>query len=528
VNNGLRSLVIDVYDVSMGVPEEVLHERIRFAAYDAFPSGTVNTTSIPLGMGHKYMVTATPNGPKLSSCTVEDMFRQAIPPVAAMTVTVNYLMVTVDGSGSTDDGSIESYAWNFGDGSSASGMTATHTYAWDGTFTISLTVTDNDGLTGSASETVTVVHEPMPPVASFTATMDYMVVSVNAGASSDPDRWIETYAWEFGDGGVASGVTATHTYTTPGTYTIILTVTDDEGLTGTASKMVEAKEKPALVPPVASFTVSKVYREVTVDASGSTDADGLIVSYEWNFGDLMTATGKIVTHTYAADGTYTITLKVTDNDGLSDDDAQSVTVEGPDMPPVPDFTISVDGLTVSVNAALSTDDKGIVSYEWNWGDGSPVESGVTASHTYDVPSRSASAAKASAIGPAPMQPPPPYNVIGYTKDDKSNLIPFCTVTITNVRTAVSVVVTSDANSFYMYNLNDLPSGWVVGDTIHVKAEKGTMVGENTGIAEGGAYLWIDVVLQDTALPPFDVTITLTVTDSGGNKVSISKTVTLYP
>lgn len=694
VNNGLRWLVIDVYDITSGVPEEIMHERIRFAAY---PTNEVDTQSIPLAANHKYSVTATPNGPKLSSCTVQDMFRQAIPPTASISiVSIEYLKVTVDGSGSTDDGSIASYAWDFGDGATASGMTASHTYAWDGTYTITLTVTDNDGLTGTASETVTVQHEPMPPVASFTATMDWMVVSVDASASYDPDRWIESYAWDFGDGGSASGVTATHTYAMPGTYTIMLTVTDDEGLTGaasmdvlarepmpptasiavevnylevmvdgslssdpdgsivswewdfgdgatasgmtathtyaadgtytitltvtdddgltgtdseivevshmpvppvasftatmewmvlsvdagasydpdgsivsydwdfgdggsasgvtathtyampgtytvtltvtdndgltgTASKSVLAEEEPPLVPPTASFTVVTNYLEVTVDASGSSDSDGSIVSYEWDFGDGSTASGMTATHTYAADGTYTIKLTVTDNDGLTDSESKVVEVAGPDMPPVPDFTITVDGLTVSVDASLSTDDKGIVEYEWNWGDGSPMSYGVTSSHTYTAPSSTLRApVKASAVGPVPMQPPPPYNVIGYTKDKDGNNLPFCTVTITNMRTSESVVTSSDANAFYMYNLNNLLSGWVVGDVIHVKAEKDTLVGENTGVAEGGAYVWIDVVLMPSGPSPFDVTITLTVTDTGGNKASISKTVTLYP
>lgn len=205
-NNGLRSLVVDVYDNTTGMPEEVMHQKIRFAAYDAYPVGTVDTAGAIMADRHLYSITVTPNGPKGATCTVDDMFKAAIPPVAVITVVyIDYLSVAVSGELSYDsDGTIVSYEWDFGDGSSATGMTASHVYAQDGIYTITLLVTDNEGLNGSATQDVTVTHQRIPPVASFTATMDWMVVSVDASASTD-DRTIVAYDWTFGDGGVASG-----------------------------------------------------------------------------------------------------------------------------------------------------------------------------------------------------------------------------------------------------------------------------------------------------------------------------------
>lgn len=221
--------------------------------------------------------------------------------------------------------------WTLRDATTSGSATISHTYAAAGTYNAQLTVTDNQGATGSVSHSVSVASVPVPntpPVASFTPTMTNQSLAVNGSASSDSDGTIASYSWSWGDGTTAgSGVTANHTYAAPGTYTVTLTVTDNQGLTATTSRSVTATA--ANRPPVASFTASVTNLTATVNATASSDPDGTIASYSWSWGDNSTSSGANQSHTYGADGTYTITLTVTDNAGASTTTTRSVTTTAP-------------------------------------------------------------------------------------------------------------------------------------------------------------------------------------------------------
>ena len=157
------------------------------------------------------------------------------------------LAVSFDGSESSDpDGDPITLTWDFGDGSTASGATVTHTYLTPGTYAATLTVTDSAGLSDNATISIEVGSPGNDaPVASFTATPTSgtapLTVSVDASASSDPDGDALTYSWNFGDGSTGSGVTANYTYSAAGSYTITLTVSDGD-LSSTATADVEVDE----------------------------------------------------------------------------------------------------------------------------------------------------------------------------------------------------------------------------------------------------------------------------------------------
>ena len=249
-----------------------------------------------------------------------------VAPVAAIATTGSDLRRSFSGTGSTDsDGTISSYAWDFGDTKTGTGATPEHTYASAGTYTVKLTVTDNSGGTGSTTKTVTVTNAA--PTAAFTSSSSGNDASFDGTGSADVDGTIASYAWDFGDTKTGTGSKPKHTYASAGTYTVKLTVNDNAGGTGTKSGSVTIAA--ANQSPTAVFTSSSDDLAASFDASGSTDPDGTIASYAWDFGDTKTGTGSKPNHTYASAGTYTVKLTITDDDAASDTVSHDVTITGP-------------------------------------------------------------------------------------------------------------------------------------------------------------------------------------------------------
>ena len=139
-------------------------------------------------------------------------------------------------------GSIAQYRWDFGDGGTGVGQTVSHTFSQVGTFFVRLTLVDQAGRTASVSRTISVGQAPAP-TANFTFSPANPEpnddVRFNASSSlPTPGRTIVSYAWDFGDGGTATGVSATRRYTQARTYNVTLTVTDDIGRTSVVTKSV--------------------------------------------------------------------------------------------------------------------------------------------------------------------------------------------------------------------------------------------------------------------------------------------------
>jgi PKD repeat protein len=231
------------------------------------------------------------------------------------------------------------------------------------------------------------------PVAMFTYDANNLTVMFDATASSDPDGSIANYSWTFGDASEGNGTIVTHVYANDGTFRVNLTVTDNGGGKNSSSKDLTVKMtvSPAKKYPVAVIQVEKDGLRVNVSgAKSEADDDATITSYAWTFGDGESATGVDATHTYAANGTYTINLTVTDSNGLTDSTTVSVTVASPPAPPPPakKYPVAViqvekDGLRVNVSGAKSQadNDATITSYAWTFGDGGDA-AGVSATHTY--------------------------------------------------------------------------------------------------------------------------------------------------
>lgn len=211
-------------------------------------------------------------------------------------------------------------------------------------------------------------------------------VDVDGTGSSDPDGTIESYDWDWGDETAhGSGSTASHTYNTPDTYTITLTVEDDDGATDQDTHQIEIEAaNQAPTADVDGPATGNTGAAVVFDGSGSSDPDGTIVSYDWNWGD-GTAHGSGVTasHQYAAYGTYTVTLTVTDDDGATDQDTAQIAVDAVPIAIIDAPSTGNPTVPITFDGSDSYDPDGsIVAYDWDFGDNTPHSSAVSVNHTY--------------------------------------------------------------------------------------------------------------------------------------------------
>lgn len=244
-------------------------------------------------------------------------------------------VVVFDASGSTDDRGIASINWDFGDESTGTDITESHTYDIPGTYSVNLTVTDFYGNKGYTTVIIT-VNEAEAPTAIITTTPDPTEGSVpltiyfDAYAShADPACGfgceIVSYEWDFGDGDTGTGITLNHTYSNVGNYTVVLTVTDSNAKKGYANVEVTVKKKPTAVINVTPGDTGVAPFIVYFDAYGSESESG-IVSYEWEFGDGDTGDGITVNHTYETAGTYIVYLTITDSNEYEAYASEEITV----------------------------------------------------------------------------------------------------------------------------------------------------------------------------------------------------------
>jgi len=190
------------------------------------------------------------------------------------------------------------------------------------------------GCNGSGGLTPPITPTPnQSPTASFTADPTSGVVPLevafDASSSSDSDGSIIIYAWDFKDGDTGTGVTINHTFNSIGSYNVELTVIDDKVATVSTIKTITVTEIPNQ-SPTASFTADLTLGvsplEIAFDASNSSDSDGSITSYAWDFKDGDTGTGETVLHTFSSIGSYNVLLTVTDNDGATDSTTKEIEV----------------------------------------------------------------------------------------------------------------------------------------------------------------------------------------------------------
>ncbi|MFX0103745.1 MAG: PKD domain-containing protein, partial [Candidatus Hodarchaeota archaeon] len=283
------------------------------------------------------------------------------------------------------------FFWTFGDGSNSTEQNPIHEYVTYGTFTISLTVTDDDGDWHTESKVNLVSVVDLYPVADFTSNVTILPLNdsvqfiFNGSIGDDP----ASFFWDFGDGSNSTVQDPIHQYTSYGYFTINLTVIDVDG-------------DPDSVAFVDYVTVVDLFPVAAILANESTVVNNERVqftftgfegddpaTYLWDFGDGSNSTVQDPVHQYTAVGIYNVSLLIIDVDGDNDtiEITNYITVIV-DIFPVADFT--VDKTYVSVGESISFTFKGQfgndpTTLEWSFGDGSSISNNLNPTHSYITP-----------------------------------------------------------------------------------------------------------------------------------------------
>lgn len=279
--------------------------------------------------------------------------------------------VTFNASSSRDigiGGEIKRYLWNYGDGKTGEGKITRHVYSQGGTYQANLTVIDNDGARNGTTRVMAINALP-------TSIIDYMPKDLKSGDSisfSATKSWdkedgkIFKCQWEFGDGDTSMRMSPSHTYQENGNYTVNLTIIDSDGAKNRSYSIIRINH-----PPLARLTfepqMPNQEESIRFDGSGSSDPDGNIIEYEWDFGDGNNQTGPFAKHSYAMGGSFIATLVVKDGNNATNASSSKIRVNKR-----PNAIFSARPQEPLINEpvvidALESDDSDgkIVNYAWN-------------------------------------------------------------------------------------------------------------------------------------------------------------------
>ncbi|MBW2995591.1 PKD domain-containing protein [Candidatus Woesearchaeota archaeon] len=292
------------------------------------------------------------------------------------------LTVTANAYGYDPEGESVTYFWDFGDGSEISGgQSVAHVYDSPGTYVLSVTVADPHDNMASAHETINVIGNSAPIVIMSASKLNTIIGDVISFSASgyDPEGDDLTYEWDFGDGATAGNQqNVVHSYNTPGTYPVVVTVRDSQGNTATATEniIIMLDNLAPSVVMTASPESGEAPLTVIFNAYGY-DPEEDNLGYEWDFDDGSIAFGQTVIHTFNNENSYEVRVKVEDSYGNSDTAIKTINVGPgvvePNMLPTAIAMAEPDSgyapLVVSFTGIGEDIDGEVISYYWDFGDG---------------------------------------------------------------------------------------------------------------------------------------------------------------
>ena len=277
-------------------------------------------------------------------------------------------------------GSVSSYLWDFGDGTTSTVKNPSHQYATVGSYSVSLKVSYGSYSNTEIKNNLIIVTEAPKPTADFTASPLTGNTPLSVQFTSRTSGTITNYYWEFGDGETSGKTNPTHIYSSQGTWTVTLTVT---GPGGTATKTRSNYITTQIPEPTADFTATPTSGTTPLAVQFTSKTTGTVTSYSWNFGDGATSSQTNPSHTYTSAGAWTVTLTITGPGGSASKTRPNyITTLDPIPVPTADFTAApIIGTTPLAVQFTNQTTGSITSYAWNFGDGT-TSTQANPSHTY--------------------------------------------------------------------------------------------------------------------------------------------------
>ncbi len=382
--------IMNLPNVNFSASPECLYDSLSFvnntqntsALFWDFGDGTISTLTSPK---HKYttqgthsikLVTTFAQGCKDS--TTQDVMVYDVP-TAEFTFTndcYNKNAYFTDAS-TIGNGSITTWNWDYGDGTTQTAQQGSHLYSSEGNYDVRLIVESNNGCTDTTSHSVT--RYPLP-VANFSASTECIYTPVqftDQSTINSPDNILQ-WNWDFGSG--QTGITQNPSALLPqvGVNTVKLTVISNHGCADSTVATVETYAQPN-----ASFVTSDGCNNMPATfINNSTVSDGVLIGWNWDFGDGTTMSSQNASHQYPNAGVYNVQLIVESNHNCTD--TSVVQVERFPIP-LANFIYTEECEYTPLNFTnQSSVDNGfsITNYSWNFGDGSPNDNNENTTHLY--------------------------------------------------------------------------------------------------------------------------------------------------
>ena len=275
----------------------------------------------------------------------------------------------------TSAGSVTTWLWNFGDGNTSTEQNPIHTYAAEGTYTVTLNASNAYGYNVSAPVTITVLE---PPVANFTYTPNEgnapLTVTFNDTSTGNVTAWL----WDFGDGNTSTEQNPIHTYASAGNYTVFLNASNAYGFN--ISTVTDAVR--VLEPPTAAFTATPTEGNAPLTVTFNDTSTGNVTAWLWDFGDGNTSTGQSPVHIYTSAGNYSVTLNASNAYGYNVSAPVTITVL---EPPGAAFTANVTEGNAPLTVQFTDESTGnVTAWSWDFGDAN-TSTDQNPVHTYASP-----------------------------------------------------------------------------------------------------------------------------------------------